>query len=285
MRFKHITTIALLTATILLGGCSKNHNNSVPETDTSSVIVFSSDSLQAESLSDNESSITGSLVQSNDESIVLTPVEFTDEDKELQNILSELLNPAEEILSWFVEMALPTPMIYIDFPQYENIPSGGFALVPENYFHNGSYSLFEMPTTRDGMREIMLKYFSEEYTENRVGDIVSGTLTENPDGTYSMTVTDEIDTSLELIYEKFVEADGRLYQRDGIKIAGINMDYSTAKIVSKTDDTIEFTYLLNSYSYKPKPEYKNEPLYSENAFKGVLKYERGGWKFDSWGFE
>ncbi|MCM1167160.1 MAG: hypothetical protein NC401_14230, partial [Ruminococcus sp.] len=83
---------------------------------------------------------------------------------------------------------------------------------------------------------------------------------------------------------RFVELDGHLYGVDATRTDVIDIDCGTAKVVSRTDDTIEFRYLEEYYGCEPHPtEYENEPLYSEFAFGGVLKYERDGWKLDLWG--
>lgn len=285
----------MLLAVLLLGGCAEISSNSVTTTDTSSTSIS-----QSESSSENESSPQSTIIKSTQsstesssinpfaqsrlEGVTITPVEYTDEDKELQKILLDLQKPTEEILFWLVNMT-HNPVLKFRFPQFGNESVSRYALIPENHRLYDD-NLFDKPTTRDGLEKIMLEYFSEEFTKVRTDDIAVCTMTENPDGTYSVIFTDGIDQfANSFLHSNLLEIDGRLYQREGLKPVSINMDCETAKIISKTDDTIEFSYLDDvgdDYDqYLFNGNYKNEPFYSENALKGSLKYERGGWKLNS----
>ncbi len=268
-----VITAFLIAAASLLVGCSAADKNSMDADSGSNSSVIQFQNSSAIPLSSNDSSETSTF----------TPIVFSDEDKELQKILLDLQVPTEEISSWYASAAISLQPTNFIFPQFNSKTEGLFVRIPDNFRANGDFSPFEMPTTLSEMKEIILEYFSEQRAQRFVKDIARGTVTEETDGTYFVTFLDGVEQFSEGFFSQFLELDGRLYRRDGIKPTSINMDCETAKIISENDDTIEFCYLLNSYSFQPNTEYKNEDLFYEYALKGTLKYERGGWKLDSWG--
>lgn len=289
MKHTYITTLILLLSAILfLGGCAEQQANNTA--DNSSSDILESNSRQDESISNSisrtESSISSvESIESNAESSVsefgnsydipdgieLVPVEYTDEDRELQKILYDLEELAEPI---FIRTINPLCGTEINTYKFPDIGPD----VTYTYGNSGD-SFFGKSATIAGAREAILEYFSEQKTENFMSGFAVCSVTEDTDGTYIVKFEDGTRRGL----PRYLEIDGRLYGLDAIKITGISIDYETAKIVSKTDDTIEFTYLEEPYwALPPHPEYKNEPLYSQHANRGILKYERGGWKLDAW---
>lgn len=305
MKKLHITMIILLAVVMFLGGCSEKNNNSAPATDTSNSSVSSTDISQPKNSTEDEFSSTESSVQSSTESIPETvsepvtpvPVEFTDEDRELQEILSELADPAAKIDCW-THLELGLPEFIFNFPQLEVTYNLSYT-IPDNY-HLSEDSQLAFPSTCAEMEALMLKYFSKQQTKEYMRDIVPGIVTEEPvkGSNNAITVTFD-DNTLSKLHIKddfgeyfltplFLELNGRMYRK---AIQGVNhliISEDTAKVISRTDDTIEFSYInIPGFQYLDPwtTDYEYEPFYSENALKGVLKYERGGWKLDSWGNE
>lgn len=292
MKHTHISTlILLLSSTLLLGGCTEQRVSNTTH-DNSSSDISDSNSRQDESIS-NSISGTESSVSSVESSISevensydipdgveLVPVEYTDEDRELQKILYDLKEPTEWIFS-----SIASPICGTEIKRYKFPELGSDVTMP--FGNSGDYFFEEEPATIAGAKKAMLRYFSERKTENYMRSFAVCSVTEDTDGTYIVKFEDGAEQFItapgEYLRPRYLEIDGQLYGFDGIKITSISIDYETAKIVSKTDDTIEFTYLEEPYwADLPHPEYRNEPLYSQHANRGILKYERGGWKLDDW---
>ncbi len=299
------TTALLLSAVILLGGCAEQRPDPMPgadtNTNTSSDVSGGESSESTESTtsdisgkpkssSENESNSDSSPEESSDTSVDTVPVEFTDEDRELQKILENLEKGTTALNSWFTGgapsdngIALTKSLIF-QFPEI-NHPNQdphyqNYYPIPDGYSEAG----FIIPNTCDDIRENILEYFSERCTNSFMDEVKNGSMTENPDGTFTVMLNDE-----EKEWNpKFLEIDGKMYREDslgGKGLAGIQaINPASAKIMSKTDDAIEFTY-VTAYWYdtdeKGNPKYIDDvSLYEENAHIGVLKYERGGWRRD-----
>ena len=219
------------------------------------------------------------------------PVEFTDEDLELQAILTELDRGLR-----FTHILLTTDRpFYIGENGYIDISpkifiknegmdhSSSYRIIPENYRLEG----LPVPTTAEEMRALVMEYFTEDFADNFMNYHVStGSMTENPDGTYSVTFDENSNKGLCF----FMELDGRLYWQGwsvgGKGMSAYNVLCRSAKVISRTEDTIEFSYLDD---FMPYMDFVRENMqswlsdvtrYEENAKIGVLKYERGGWRRD-----
>lgn len=264
----------LLSAVLLLSGCDKGGEESSEPM---------SNAVEENSNTDENS--TASSAQPPAESAPeLVPVEFTDEDLELQALLIELQEPVEEILHWYFDMVPPPPELEIAFPQFGSDSVTHYVRIPDNFRAQDELSSFVMPTTRNDMRKIMLQYFSEEFTEKYMrSNIAVGTMVKNSDGTYSAALTENVERFAQGGFSTFAELNGRLYRFNVIKPIPLDIDYDTVKITEKTEDSIKFSYLPYSIHYRYDLNYEFEPYYSEYAFIGSLKYERGGWKLESFG--
>lgn len=287
MKRLHITAAAfLLSAAVLLGGCTGQQVDNSTDINLSSKISENSGFAQSESLQNSTSNYESSVsepensngsdnnletVSTPDYSHLNIPTEFTDEDRELQKILTDLVSGANEICRWFnssvasergdlYKFVFPESV----FPEIVNI----YCPIPDNYITYDGTSLV-VPTTRAKMVDLIHKFISSEASEDWIEQVQTGKMTEISDGIFSVTGIG-VD-----FRPHFIELNGRLYcfAGDSTKILPINC--KTAKVKSKTEDTISFTYL--GYSYVD--DFINFPEYSYNA-DGVLKLESDGWKLD-----
>lgn len=274
MKSSHILLTVLLAGTLLLCGCSKDDENG-----GSDVISDTESSGNADESSDATSSEPS---ESSPESVVPVPVEYSVEDKALQTLLLDMQKPVEEIMHWYSGMVPPPPELEFVFPQLGSDAVTHYVFIPDNYRAQEDASAFVMPVNRSGMRSIMLEYFSEECTDRFISSIRTGSAVKAADGSYVVTLNEEPGQSFGSLYPTFLELNGRLYRFNALKPVTMNIDCGSAKIIEKTADTIKFSYLHYSSIYDFDKKYQYEPCYSENALTGTLKFERGGWRLDSW---
>lgn len=245
---------AILAAALLLTACGKS-----PGTD------------KLDSMNDSE--YTDASDSSSGQSAAPVAVGFTEEDRELQKILSDLQPLANEIYRWLGDGGPWLGEIQVRFSDRDEVYTycrfGGIA----------EGDLLEKPKTCAEMKALMLDYFSEDRTEKFLNEYFSVCgLVEDKDGTY--TLKNETGKGHTL----FIEVEGELYHLGTDSHSGIFIFPDSEKVVSKTDDTIEFTYLPDYWHesfLEERLECLNDAvLYSEQANRGTLKYERGGWKID-----
>ncbi len=329
----HKTTIAfLLAAALLMTGCAEHSNILAPDADTNtntssdisdsnssestdnssessgssnnstSTKSESSSSDTSDSVSESESSTESdsNSEESSDTSDYTIPIELTDEDKELQGILEDLLKGENAICGWFIcdrpivswaEMDSEGNLVQfsqegVTVQEYEfffpemGVPAT-YYLMPDNYSENGMF----FPQTYEEIKEIALEYYSERVVDNIMYYwIGKGSMTEKPDGTLEVTLDENCSND----WYKLLEIDGKMYRLSGDGGRGLGfraLEPNTAKIVSKTDNAIEFTYLLTNWLYYDfddgtYKEITDESQYTKTALTGVLKYERGGWRRD-----
>lgn len=260
----HKTATALLfTAALLMTGCTEHKPAPAQGTDINTLSDVSGGNSSENSNSGNSESSSNKVNEG-----------FTDGDRELQNILKDLQDGVSLIRIWFFSGA-PTsadgfPLTQEEtfyFPQSE-FPDQAYRYysIPDGYSAEGDTV---MPTTRDGMMEMMLGYFSESYVHRHHYDIGTGAKAKNPDGTISV----KFDEPRETLPGHFIEADGRLYRSSGEGGGATpTLICDTARLTFKTDDTIHFEFTGYDYGVE-------SPDHAYRA-SGVLKYERGGWKVD-----
>lgn len=232
-----------------------------------------------------ESTSSHSLVVSPD----AVPVEFTEEDRELQKILEELDKGESCINVWFT-CGAPLVNNQHDFEYrfiFPEIDRGDdkpleivYYQIPDGYSEAGAV----IPHTCEEMKEFILDFLAEDEAEWILPRIGKGSFTENSDGTYSVVLEDD---KAEWGPE-FLEIDGSMYRNCGVGGRGPvdNIFASSEKVTLWTDDTIEFTYLPFSLSKHEDnidedgnlKQLKDVSLYNDYARNGVLRYERGGWK-------
>ncbi len=263
------TTALLLSAVILLGGCAEQRPDPAQGADTN--INTSSDisdnnspdstetSSESSGSSDNSTSITSESSQ------LIVPTEFTEDDKELQEILKGLWPAADEINKMFTGVDTVNMIYTFKFSDFEY----QYCPIPENMLTQPG-GLFTVPQTYAEMEELLLEYFTEQAVEKYMMEVNKGSLTENPNGTFTLKPD-----NTEKGCTPFIEIGGKMYCRVGAMDSGFNINCETAKVIDKTDDLIRFSFL----AYHGDPDYINNPQFSWNE-EGLLKYERGGWKLN-----
>lgn len=193
------------------------------------------------------------------------PTEYTAEDEELQKILEELA-PNYTISGWFNTAGEYSDAYYFEFPEldsdyitfYYKLPTGTFANGKEKY-----------PQSYDELEALLLKYFTQETVDYYMERVCRGTKTEISNenfsyskGSYSVTIDRQITDTV----PRIIEIDGEMYYEVFEKSGSGSPNYDTAKVISKTDNSIDFSYVQNEFGYYETSE--------------KIKFERGGWKFD-----
>lgn len=289
----HKTTTALfLAAALLLSGCAEQGNSPAQGTENTSSDSNLSDST-ATSNSDStstdpevptpESAPQNSSEVSSDVSADIVPVEFTEEDKELHELLKNL-DGISEFGGWLTAGIVDdTQLEKYDLVISETDMPTTYYKLPDDYSINGKI----IPHTYAGMRDVMLEYLTERFTDDLLKTMMAvgkGSIKEqNPDGSLLITLLN--DEHINKGFYKFFEIDGSMYRNSSVGGKGLGntiIEPETAKVISKTDDTIEFTYLSSWIYFDNMDEIQriDATNYSEHAITGVLKYERGGWKRD-----
>lgn len=181
---------------------------------------------------------------------------FTEEDLELQAILAELA-PGGELIAGWVGYGCYDPDHTYRFKFSDSDEYGSeFDLIPVG---KASDSGIEYPRTCEELETLMLKYLTQEIVDGIMTGVCKGTMTENPDGTYTVVVESEP------TYHNFIEIDGRLYVEDKARGgAGVPV-WDSAKIIEKNDSYIKFTYF-------------HDYIAGYNQKEGLIKYERGSWR-------
>ncbi len=183
------------------------------------------------------------------------PTEYTAEDEEIQEIL-ETLSPNYIITDWFNSTGDYFNAYHFEFPEldkpdyvtyYVKFPTGNFA-DGEKY-----------PQSYDELETLMLKYFTRDTVDYYMNMACRGTMTEISDATqhYSVTVDKPI-------IPRVIEIDGEMYHSVFEKSGNGSPIYYTAKVTSRTENSIKFSYIYGGLEYIKS--------------SGILKYERGGWK-------
>ena len=205
------------------------------------------------------------------------PYEFTQEDKELQKFLEDTVLEAEKFsqlyysgdfgdISYSIE---GDGVILVRFPQMEKALDKQinchYAILPD-----------ELPFKTAAELEASLKqYYSAEVvsqcmTHVAVGEVIPGSAEEF----YTVEIRERgyfDDNGFLYAVPLFIELNGRLYRSVSDRGGGFTPNWSMAKVISKTDDVLIFSFLgYDMYDIK-----------EIRAGLGRLKYE-DGWKYDWW---
>ncbi|MDE7229884.1 MAG: hypothetical protein K2N56_05325 [Oscillospiraceae bacterium] len=295
-------TALLLAAVMSLGGCSERGNSPTQEPENISLDNTSGNSSKSfesstsdisdsvseqQSSTERESDSQSSSDGSSDISVDTVPVEFTEEDKELHKILKTLegINVFEGWLT--AEMDDPYDDVQLEtFDLFiaDTHMSHTYYKIPDNFAINGRV----IPHTYAGLRDIMLENLTERFTDDLLKIMMlagKGSIKEkNSDGTFLIELLDDGEY-INKGYYRFLEIDGAMYCSTSVGGKGLGNVYvepETAKVISKNDDTIEFTYMAGWYYSDDMDNTKkiDASYYAEHAITGVLKYERGGWRRD-----
>ena len=185
------------------------------------------------------------------------PNEYTEQDLELQAIL-ETLKPGEAVQDLFrlnSVSASGDTYAFILPGDYE--PEGSY----QHYIDvSGPQPLVKHPKSIDELEDMLLEYFTEGSTAEFMSSVCKGTMTDNGDGTYTVSLDKDV------FYPVYIEIDGKMFYRT-ITASGVGYNFNTAKVAEWTDDTIIFTYIAT-----------NPGCYSTET--SALRFERGGWKRD-----
>lgn len=280
MKLRLKTPVILFTAALILCGCSKQGEISVSSVNSVSNVSdyeqLSSSNISAE----NASSFTGKS-ESDEPDIALTPLSFTNEDLELQEILGSITgNGAGTVYYWFVGLPFRVDTdtvvkkIRISNGQHPNEVCNFFS-IPEN-LQDGALTI---PTTYDEMKSLISRFFTEQATERYMECFCKGTVTGESDGVLDVT----LDNKNAGISPIFLEANGQLYRVDAVGTNTLNMDSHTARVTAKEEGIIEFTYLPYYYEYQENTEFAYEETYPTYAQTGYIVLEDGIWKLPYWG--
>ncbi len=191
------------------------------------------------------------------------PTEFTEEDLELQNILNEL-SDAQEIFGWFLNFSLLDEKIFnFKFNGSDDL-THSYALVSKDTIVSASG--LKYPQSCEELEELLPKYFMQKTVDLYMSYVTKGTMTENSDGTYTVTATGAYN-----FYRhnpRFIEIDGNMYCAvEFLAGASYKPIWRTAQITERTADSIKFTiYNAVNDEYSPTD--------------GLIRYERGGWRLN-----
>ena len=196
--------------------------------------------------------------------------EFTEEDEELHGILEELDN------AWSVFISI------INDPSGHTVSEGtitvNFTQVDEPYDMTYLPLSDELPFNDiDSMKAELRKCFTEDVarTFEHFMKLATGEVVSEADGVYtldmvsyeSLPVND--DGEVVYVYPLILEVNGKLYRKgDGYGAHLLGIDYSTTRVLSRTEDEIIFAFII-PYAYEEK-------IYT---LQGRLRYE-DGWKYD-----
>lgn len=188
------------------------------------------------------------------------PTEFTDEDEELQDILNAL-SPGETIRYWFNSAGdtfTADHFVFEGLEDAEKYPTYYYKL-PTGKFDGGKE---EYPRSYNELQALLLKYCTQKTADQYMQRANKGTFTSISGNDYYIK-TEKPVTAAENI-PSVIELDGVMYYKVSEKSGSGSGLWDTATVTSRTDDTINYSYL---YKYI---EYGTE--------SGTIKYERGGWR-------
>lgn len=228
----------------------------------------SSSYLSDSTASEYSSSDTDSLDDSSDSGSGIDP-SLTEEDLELQAILSGILDKARELDGMFggmsangkeYEFKICNSYLVEDHPAY--MQTRTYYLVSEGQ-RTEPNGLFAVPQSRAEMEGLLLQYFSKRAVKTYMDNIISADIAEEPDGTYTVETENGYPAPL-------IEADGKLYYCNDILMSDLDFDPQTARLISKTNSTVKFNY------------YNNEYFARED---GALVFEGGSWKLNHFNYD
>lgn len=195
------------------------------------------------------------------------PTEFTAEDEELQDILNAL-SPGETIQYWFNstgENRYALHFVFDGLEDDENLPAYYYKL-PTGKFDGGKESY---PGSYSELQTLLLKYFTQKTADQFMQTADKGTVTSVSDNIYHVK-TEKSLISIDDI-PHVIELDGEMYYMVTQKSGAASTLRDSAQMISRTDDTINYSCLSLYIDYLP--------------YTGILKYERGGWKMAETAFD
>ena len=203
--------------------------------------------------------------------------EFTEEDKELQKFLAETVNEAMNFQSLYDSGYFGTIGWQIGWEEeHDGIISARFPQLEEDLDKQISmhYVLLsdELPfKTASELEESLKQYYSAEVVSRFMGYVGIGEITQYTEEDCLIEIENVYfdDNGFLLSIPRFIEINGRLYRDEGAKGGWFTPNWSMAKVISKTDEELIFSYL----------GYGMDDIKEIRAGLGRLKYE-DGWKYD-----
>lgn len=204
------------------------------------------------------------------------PYDFTEEDKELQRFLEKTANEALKYqglydsgyfgdIGWQIEGDEEHDgVIYARFPQLEQD-----VVIKEYVFLSDELSF----KTADELEEELSLYYSSEIVSEFMGYVGIGEITERTEDACLIEIKNAVLDDNGFMYgvPRFIEINGRLYRDTGAKGGWFTPNWSMAKVISKTDEELIFSFL----------GYGMDDIKQIRAGLGRLKNE-DGWKYDWW---
>lgn len=188
------------------------------------------------------------------------PTEFTAEDEELQDILNDL-SPSTNIAYWFNSAGdtyNADQFIFEGLENAENYPTY-FVKLETGKFDGGKE---EYPRSYDELQELLPKYFTQQTVDYFAKRSGKGTIIGGSDKKYYVKTEKPITDVSEI--PSVIELDGVMYHMISEKSPGAGVLWDSARLISKTDNTIEYSYVQQFKEYTIE--------------SGTLKFERGGWR-------
>lgn len=246
MKKRYLFTISALMA-MLLCSCtliydqeSSDISSEVSDTSSENSSTFTSTDLNFESDPEKSDSIGG----------IVIPTEFNNDDLFLHNVLTQKADSAVECALAYFSGYVDDPLELIDF-FFEGKAD------PMHYYKIAD----RFPQTVEDMEKQLKKYFTSEVTTRYMRNVSKGTIAENTDGTFAVEIAGDSAPT------RFIEIDGKMYCFEAFAGNGLTDSYrNTAKVTSRMDDTITFTYIYAYYGELTEGE-------------GILKKEDSDWKF------
>lgn len=248
-----------LVVSVIISACAYDHSEEKNDTESSTTDTAplnTEASAPLETIAEENSYITIDTE---------IPYEFTEQDKELQIILSQIAEGALRYQGFFLDGFVDGVTDAADDGVHEQLI--------EVFIHGSdefptAYTLVSdmLPKTSEELESELRKYFSERIVSERyMNQVAKGEYAENENDGKKIILSDY--ESFAYTTPTFIELDERLYRIAAIASYSFCSDWSTAKVISQTEEELIFSY-IDYYD-------TNEPI----AAVGKLKYE-DGWKFD-----
>lgn len=197
--------------------------------------------------------------------------EFTEEDEELHEILEGLDQ------AWSIFTSINNAPV--DYVNYDKLITVIIPQVEADYELRYVELSDELPFgNTEEFKAELYKCFTENCAYYYFCDfyLAKAEIVSENDGVYTLEITDyafmPVNDDGEVVYvqPKILELDGRLYRyADGFSTRLNGIDYSTTRVLSRTDDELVFAFIF----HVPYEEYIL-------TAKETLKFEDGGWKYD-----
>lgn len=181
----------------------------------------------------------------------------TKEDMEVRYILSGIQSEALELDGIFNLMSAHGDEYVFKISKNDGYPITDTYYLVSDDLRTEPGGLFAFPQSRAELETLMLKYFSKRAVKSYMSRYGTGSMTKNPDGTYT------VQTDCEFV-PQLIEIDGKVYYSAHNYTQYLDFDVSSVKYNSDIGNTTLFDFL--------------DPF--DHNQTGMLIYEGGGWKLN-----